>query len=135
MSCFATGVSAVSHLATVTGFNFGASYAETVLPVVAMTTNLLRSASRIKSIKRFVLTSSTAAGYTHAMEGTPASVYYGDDTWNLEATRLAQGTSDSDPAKGYYVYCASKVEGEKAAWQFIREEKVGEVRLLCSARS
>jgi nucleoside-diphosphate-sugar epimerase len=118
------GVSAVAHLVTVTGFS--ADPEQVISPVVSMITNLLRSASKIRSIKRFVYTSSTAAGISHSMNGTPSSVHLDETTWNAEASRLARELPSDDPTKGYQVYCASKTEAERAAWQFMEAEQVSE---------
>lgn len=117
-----TGVSAVAHLATVTGFS--ADPEQVILPVIAMVTNLLRSASRVGNISRFVYTSSTAAGISHSMNGTPSSVHLDETTWNAEASKLARDLPSNDPTKGYQVYCASKTEAERAAWLFMQAEKV-----------
>lgn len=118
------GVSAVAHLATVTGFS--ADPEQVISPVVSMVTNLLQSASKVPTIKRFVYTSSTAAGISHSVNGTPSSVHLDETSWNTEASRLARELPSNDPTKGYQVYCASKSEAERAAWRFMEAEKVSE---------
>jgi nucleoside-diphosphate-sugar epimerase len=90
-------------------------------PTVAALRAILAAAKRVGSIQRFVYTSSSTA------IGLPKhDVDYSIDenTWNEESTREAWAEPHA-PEKAYVVYGASKAEAEKAAWQFVAEEKPG----------
>ncbi|KAL8283999.1 hypothetical protein RQP46_005112 [Phenoliferia psychrophenolica] len=91
--------------------------------VVTGDLNILRSAAAIPTIKRFVLTSSTKAGYwpTPDVEGIRLDA----TSWNERSLKDAWMVPDSDPLKPLHVYSASKVKGERAMWNFMEEEKPG----------
>lgn len=45
-----------------------------------------------------------------------------DKSWNEAVLKSAKETTG--PAQGGHVYMASKLEGERAAWAFVKEHKV-----------
>lgn len=96
--------------------------AEVVDPVVNYIVSALRSASKEPTVKSCVLTSSTGAAFWPQPN---VEFEVGEDSWNTEFTKLAYEVPDDDPMKGGYVYCASKLLGEKAALKFIEDEKPG----------
>lgn len=113
-------MSGVIHIAT------DASFSKDPGPVIetvkAATLNILRSAKATPSVKSFVLTGSRIAVNQPWDPDQPCEI----DTrlWHDEVVRRAWSTPSDDPQKGYYCYGASKVEGERAAWDFIKNENV-----------
>jgi nucleoside-diphosphate-sugar epimerase len=84
--------------------------------------NILHAAARTSSIKRFVMTSSVLATYY-----PPSDVHVdiGSASYNESSCQLAYTIGDDQAlVKSFHVYCATKVDTEKAAWQFIEDEKV-----------
>lgn len=100
--------------------------------MVAGTLSILRSAAASPSAKRFVLTSSSCAGTmpNPDVEG----IKLGEGSWNEESSILARELDVDSPGKPWHVYGASKAEGERAAWQFMEEEKVCTPLRTCEAR-
>jgi nucleoside-diphosphate-sugar epimerase len=47
------------------------------------------------------------------------------DTWNDEAVKAAWDENTPAEAKPFIIYGASKTEGEKAAWEWVKENKPG----------
>lgn len=90
-----------------------------------MTLNVLKSAAKFSEVKRVVLTSSSAACLL-AQPDTPG-ITADDTTWNDTAVALSKALPENfDPiTKAFIVYSASKTEGERAAWDWIAENKVG----------
>lgn len=88
--------------------------------------NLLVSAAREDTIKRFVYTSSSeAATFSSFLEhqagpSMPISV----DTWNEEAIRRSQ-TNAIGPKGGFDMYAASKTLGEQEIWKWAEENRPG----------
>jgi nucleoside-diphosphate-sugar epimerase len=94
-----------------------------VIPtVVNSTLNALKAAANESSVKRFVLTSSGSAVVfpkpNHKINITP-------DTWNEESVQIVQNFPNdlSDVQKGFIVYMASKVKGEQALWNWVKENQ------------
>ncbi|KAI9703368.1 MAG: hypothetical protein M1836_007936 [Candelina mexicana] len=112
------GCDAVIHVAS--DLTWGANPNDVVTPVVAGTKSILRSATKHSSVKRFVLTSSSCAVLFPQLN-TPLTV--GKEDWNQEAIDRAWQPPPYTLERGYSVYAASKSEGEKALWQFVKEEK------------
>ena len=80
----------------------------------------MRSAAKVPSVKRVVVTSSFAAVLD--MDKQPATdKTYSHADWNPATYEKAKNSGDN-PA---YLYCASKVLAEKAAWDFVEKEKPG----------
>lgn len=112
------GCDAVIHVAS--DMTFGANPNKVVTPVVAGTKSILRSAAKQSSVKRLVLTSSSCAVLLPSLN-TPLTV--GKEDWNNEAIDRAWEPPPYTPERASSVYSASKAEGEKALWQFVKEEK------------
>ena len=110
---------AVIHMATDTSFDPDPN--QVVKHTVAGVLSILRSAARMPSVKRFVLTSSSAA-VLFPQPGKEITV--GADDWNDEALEIAWAPPPYTPERSFPVYAASKVAGEKAFWKFVKEEKV-----------
>jgi nucleoside-diphosphate-sugar epimerase len=113
------GTSAVVHVASV--LSFSSVPEEVINPVLAGTLTALRSAAKTPSVKRFVLTSSSSAALFPKPD---VKVFLDETTWNEESSALARSLPLTDGAKPWHVYCASKTEGEKSAWDFMKTEKV-----------
>ncbi|KJY01661.1 aldehyde reductase like protein [Zymoseptoria brevis] len=112
------GCDAVIHVASDT--TFGTDPNKVVKPTVAGVLSILRSAAKEKSVQRFVLTSSsTAALLPHPGKEITVS----KDDWDQEALDLAWAPPPYEDDRAFPVYAASKVEGEKALWRFMKEEK------------
>lgn len=117
------GVDAIIHLASDTTFSVDPNV---VIPgVVNGTKALLKAAAKEKSVKRFVLCSSMSAA---VLPRTDVKQMVTTESFNDEAVEVAwrqKGESIGESPNGMVVYAASKTEGEKAFWRFIREEKPG----------
>lgn len=115
-----TGVSGVAHVATIVSFDIVPS--KVIDPVVNSTLSILRSCAAQPSIKSFALTSSSVAAVW-----PKSNVEYdiGEDTWNEESLEKAYSLPDNDPHKPWHIYAASKMLGERAAWNFYNEKKPG----------
>lgn len=113
------GAAGFAHVATPVMQSFDPNEG---IPVVEEgTLNALRAAAKEPSVKRVVLTSSSTA----AASPQPNKKFVIDsNTWNDEAVKAAWAPP---PYEGLQrrldVYSASKTQGEKAAWKFLREEK------------
>lgn len=93
----------------------GQTYNEIVVPAVAGTLSILKAAAKEPSIKRVVVTSSSASGGTHDPDGPPK--HWDATTWN-EATVTPEETNE------WAFYAVSKTKAERAAWDFVKDEKV-----------
>lgn len=84
--------------------------------------NMLETASKEQSVKAVTYCSSQAAVFFNILN-KPYTV--DENTWNDEAVQLAWRDEpyDKDPARAGQVYAASKVEAEKAALEWVKENK------------
>lgn len=112
------GVHAVIHLAS--DLTFGSDPNQVITPTVAGVLSILKSAARQPSVKRFVLTSSSAAVLTPKLN---QEFSVRKDDWNQEALDVAWAPPPYNPDRAFHVYAASKLEAEKALWKFVKEEK------------
>jgi hypothetical protein len=97
----------------------------------ASVTNILRSAARTNTIKRFVMTSSMLAAYYPPMT---ERTEIGRQSYNELSCKLAYTIGDDQALlRSFHIYCATKVESEKTAWEFIRKEKVSRALFLAFA--
>lgn len=114
------GVDSIIHVASDTSFSEDAD--QVISSVVAGTENFLRAATREPRVKRFTLTSSSTAA-TLPKPGVEAVLT--TDTWDDEAVEAAKtkGVSIGPNAYAYIVYAASKTQGERAFWKFVKDEK------------
>ena len=77
---------------------------------------MLRACDKAGTVKRVVMTSSFATiifGHDHTVDPTP----YTDKEWNEK--------SKPTPGDVSNIYRTSKIEAERAAWQFVKENAVG----------
>ncbi|KAI0532782.1 aldehyde reductase [Xylaria digitata] len=114
------GVSAVVH--TATNYTMNPNPHEVVPDTIAGTVNALAAAAKVPSIKRFVLTSSSASALI-PKPNNPVTVT--TETWNEETVQYAYRDPPYEEERGYPVYAASKILSEKEAWKFMAEKKPG----------
>lgn len=95
--------------------------------VIAGTVNALKAAAAA-DIKRFVLTSSSTA----AASPQPDKVFNIDaETWNNDAVKAAWAPPPYEGVQRKLdVYSASKTEGERAAWDFVRNDHTAKGMVL-----
>ncbi|GJE86762.1 NAD dependent epimerase/dehydratase family protein [Phanerochaete sordida] len=111
------GVDAIEH--TASPFHFKASHpSEMVDPAVAGTLSVLKSALRHgAAVRRVVVTSSVAAVLTPDPEHVR---HFSEADWNEHSVREIEKGSAASPGD---MYLASKTLAERAAWQFVAENK------------
>jgi nucleoside-diphosphate-sugar epimerase len=112
------GVDAVIHVASDTTFSTDPN--QVIPPTRAGVLSILKSAAKEPSIKRFVLTSSSAAVLLPKLN---KEFTVSKDDWDQEALDIAWAPPPYNEDRAFPVYAASKVEGEKALWQFVKEQK------------
>ncbi|USW55036.1 Putative NAD-dependent epimerase/dehydratase, NAD(P)-binding domain superfamily [Septoria linicola] len=112
------GVDAVIHVASDTTFGFDPN--DVIPPTKAGVLSILKSAAKEPSVKRFVLTSSSTAALLPKLN---KKFSVSKDDWNQEALDLAWAPPPYTKERAFPVYAASKVEGEKALWHFVKENK------------
>lgn len=126
-------VDVVAFAHTAADVTFVPDYDLVINGLVKSTLNALRAAASTPSIKRVVLTSSyiSAAMPQTGQDGSK----FDENSWNDQIVEMAKSTPEGHPARGFFIYMASKVLGEKAAWEFVIKEKVRSllfsVRTLC----
>lgn len=108
------GVDVVIHVASDTSFSNDPH--KVIGGVIDSVTNVLTAAAKEPKVKRFVLTSSSTAALL-AKPGVEQTATV--DTWNDEAVEAAW-VKDPDPLA---VYAASKTEGERTLWKFVKEKQ------------
>ncbi|KAF6837192.1 NAD dependent epimerase/dehydratase [Colletotrichum plurivorum] len=97
---------------------------QAVIPWVVQATEIgLATAAKHPSIKRVVLTSSAFAA-TVPQPGL-TGVVVTEETWNEPAIKAAWDPNTPAELKPGAVYSASKAEGERAAWKWVKENKPG----------
>ncbi|KAJ1713609.1 cinnamoyl-CoA reductase [Aspergillus flavus] len=114
-------VSGVIYVASDVSFSPNAD--EVIPKVVSATETVLEAAARQPegSIKRVVLTSSASAAALPqpGVEG----IVITEDTWNEATVKAAFDEGTPADAKPFTVYVASKTEGERAAWKWVKNNK------------
>ena len=114
------GCSAIAHVATYNSFSPDPD--AVITPTVRSVQNVLAAAQKSASVKRVVLCSSSVA----AAPVMPGEGFHVDSkSWNTAAVEAAWNGKEEGIGKAIQVYSASKVEGEKAAWDFMEKEKPG----------
>lgn len=113
------GVSAVIHVAVISAFDADPNVAIPATVEAALT--VCRSAAREPSVKRFVFTSTFWAA-TFPTPGVTETIT-NLDTWNEAALQVAWAPPPYEASRAMPVYCAAKVEAEKAVWKFVKDEK------------
>lgn len=82
--------------------------------------SILKAASKISSVKRFVYTSSSTAA-TAPQPNKELTIT--ENTWNESDVEKAWAPPPYDLSRGYIVYSAGKMQAEQAMWKFVKEEK------------
>ncbi|KAL2821413.1 putative aldehyde reductase [Aspergillus cavernicola] len=116
------GVSGVVHVASDTSFSADAS--KVINSVVAAIEAVLEAASKVPSVKRVVLTSSSVAAAPPRPPGE-GSLLLTQDTWNDASVKEAWDEDTPAEIKGFSVYAASKTEGERAASNWVKKNNPG----------
>lgn len=111
-------VDAVIHMASDVSFNPDPH--EVVKPTEEGVRNILSSAKKAGTVKRFVLTSSSSAVL---IPHPDQEITVGVDDWCQEALDEAWKPPPYKPERAFHTYAASKVAGEKALWKFMEDEK------------
>ncbi|RVX66878.1 hypothetical protein B0A52_09002 [Exophiala mesophila] len=88
---------------------------------IAHTTAILQAASNASTVESFVLTSSSTACLIPVPN--KEGIVIDEDTWNEAAIAAAWDPNTSNEDLPYNIYAASKTEGEKALWKFVKEFK------------
>jgi len=105
------GVAAVVHVASPLGLDSGTG---SMIPdAIASALNALKAANSEPSVKRFVYTSSSTAAVFPEAE---VPVMVDSNTWNDKALSILQNSASAP--EWYVAYAASKVEAERAVWDF-----------------
>ncbi|XP_028758782.1 tetraketide alpha-pyrone reductase 1-like [Neltuma alba] len=112
------GCEGVFHTASPVVLSVKDPQTELIDPAVKGTLNVLKSCTKSPSVKRVILTSSTAAVVYNGKPKTPEVVV--DETW----------FSNPDICREFKMwYTLSKTLAEDAAWKFARENKIDLVAL------
>ncbi|KAJ7079901.1 hypothetical protein C8R44DRAFT_824555 [Mycena epipterygia] len=111
------GVDAIEH--TASPFHFHADDPqELIVPAIQGTVGILKSALKYgKSVKRIVITSSTAA----VLQVEPEPKIFSELDWNQQAPREVEEMGRA--ASAITKYRASKTLAERAAWEFAEKHK------------
>ncbi|KAL2681186.1 hypothetical protein Neosp_008793 [[Neocosmospora] mangrovei] len=115
------GVSAIIHVATVV--NLSPDPNQVIPTAIDGAVNAIKSAYKEPSVKRFVLTSSTATLMPVSPEKRQDGLVITPDTWSEDAVELAWAPPPYAPERSLAVYAASKIEQERAIWKFYDENK------------
>jgi nucleoside-diphosphate-sugar epimerase len=109
------GVQGIIHAAS--DLSFSDKVDEVIPPVIKAYNSLLTAAKSQEQIRRFILTSSSAAmGFPNP--GGNETHKWDVNTWNEASLEAIKSPSPS----GVAVYAASKVLSERAAWDFVKRE-------------
>ncbi|KAH6886968.1 hypothetical protein B0T10DRAFT_490552 [Thelonectria olida] len=112
------GVDGIAHVAG--DMSFHPDPNKVITPIVKAVRDLLQTAARETSVKRFVFTSSDRA-ISSAINGKEATL---DDTmWNEAAVERAWRPAPFEQDRTWDVYEALKTQTEQEVWKFSREEK------------
>ncbi|KAJ6510941.1 hypothetical protein C8R45DRAFT_1068804 [Mycena sanguinolenta] len=108
------GAAGILHIATDT--SMAPSYEAVVGGVVQSIVGLMKAAAQVPSVKAFVLTSSRIAAF--APDYAEPEIHPTLEQWSDQLTTIAQQIPTNHPMKPLLVYAASKVAGERAAWEY-----------------
>ncbi|CAK7206093.1 hypothetical protein SEUCBS139899_008876 [Sporothrix eucalyptigena] len=114
------GIDAVIHVASPLTYDTKDNEKELIIPAINGVKSILEASQRSKTVKRVVMTSSFASVMNADRKGPPYFEYTGSD-WNplTYQESIAPGT----PA--HIAYRGAKKFAEKAAWDFVQQEKPG----------
>ncbi|CAD6577364.1 MAG: methylglyoxal reductase (NADPH-dependent) gre2 [Cyphobasidiales sp. Tagirdzhanova-0007] len=113
------GVEIVAHAASPFHYNAKDNEAEILKPAVQGTKSVLETAAKTPSVKRVVITSSFAS-VLDVNQGFRPGYTYSEKDYNPATFEEAKKTDN--PA---FLYCASKILAEQAAWDFVKEKSPG----------
>lgn len=113
------GAQGIIHTASIN--NLDRNPDNVVPKIIASTLGIAKSAARVPSVKRLVLTSSVAA----VADPKPGVVEeLTTDTYNEEVVEATDsGNLPAGLFGGHTVYAAGKTKAEQGLWQWYREEK------------
>jgi nucleoside-diphosphate-sugar epimerase len=111
------GVQGIVHVAG--DLTFRPDPNQVITPMVKGVRNLLETASKEKSVKRFVFTSSNRAAL-NPIPGKKASVHA--NLWNDSAIESAWRPPPYEADRIWDVYAALKAQVEQEVWRFAKEE-------------
>ncbi|KAL5336900.1 putative aldehyde reductase [Aspergillus crustosus] len=115
------GVAGVLHIASDLSWN---SDPAAVIPFAKKAAIcILEAAAREKSINRFILTSSSSAVIFPVPN--QGGIRVDEHTYNETSIKAAWDDTTPKETRAYHVYCASKAEQEKAAWEWIENNNPG----------
>jgi nucleoside-diphosphate-sugar epimerase len=121
------GVDIFAHSAAFMAF---VNEADKVIPItVAGAVNALKAAYAEPSVKRFVLTSSSAA----AVGVLESAITVTEESFNTKAIERAWSGPPYEPARPLINYEASKTEAEQAVWKFHKENRSRRPDLVVNA--
>jgi nucleoside-diphosphate-sugar epimerase len=111
------GVDGIVHVAG--DMNFRPDPNVSIIPMVSSVRNLLQTAAKEKSVKRFVFTSSNRA----ALSPLNNKVFTIEKTfWNEDTIKSAWRPPPYEADRIWDVYAALKAQTEKEIWKFEKEE-------------
>ncbi|KAI9698119.1 MAG: hypothetical protein M1836_004121 [Candelina mexicana] len=113
------GVRGVVHIAS--DLSMAAEPHAVISRVIKSTINALEAADKWTSVKRAVLTSSSAAAFIS--QADVKGVTIDENTWNDAAVEAAWSPSTPVDELAYHVYAASKTQGEREAWDWVKRRK------------
>lgn len=108
--------------ATASDVSFSPDPNVVIPPSVELLKIALEAAAATPSIKRFVLTSSSAATWSGNSDTTFDLT---SDSWNTAQVEAAWAPPPYEPSRAVPVYCASKTQQEQEGWKFVKERKPG----------
>ncbi|EJU01451.1 NADP-binding protein [Dacryopinax primogenitus] len=111
------GVDYIIHTAAPFTLDFEYNLEDMLVPSVVGTRNIMRVASKRPRVKHVVIVSSLAAVVDYR-EGLNPERQYTPNDWAPASWEEAARTDDST-----YVWTASKIFAERAAWDFLQQEK------------
>ncbi|KAJ7813659.1 D-lactaldehyde dehydrogenase [Mycena olivaceomarginata] len=110
------GVDAIAH--TASPYHFQADDpAELLEPAIKGTLGILESARKCNSVKRVVVTSSTAA----VLHDSPTPKVFSEADWDDQAVEEVEKKGRA--ASNAHKYRASKTLAERAAWDFVKKHQ------------
>ena len=115
---YVKGCDGVAHVAS--DLSFGPDPNKIITPMLEGLKNILQSAAKESSIKRFVITSSNIAAFT-PQPGKEISI--DSSTWNDASIERAWRPPPYEQERMWDVYAASKTQCEREFWRFGREQK------------
>ncbi|KZT54482.1 NAD(P)-binding protein [Calocera cornea HHB12733] len=110
------GVDYIIHTASPFNFDFEYNLEDMLVPSVVGTRNIMRVAAKRPRVKHVVIVSSLAAVVDHR-EGLNPERQYTPNDWATASWEEAARTEDA-----VYVWTASKIFAERAAWDFMQED-------------